>query len=587
LYIPIKIFGQEPGQKKKSVYKVKFYVGDYIDREEKANQDGAVCYVEQHFNSTENRNTNYTIVLIATGSSVFTRSWAQDYVDKVSEKFQIPKGYDNGIKIVKDGDRGYGNIRHAKMPAILLEPFFICNSTGVEWAKTRQDELAQILVETIYKFFPRGGLVAFSVGHKYKISNPDDKGACPFEDIREIDFNEGVLLKAAERLDTDYTVSSIEESPHYFSLFNEICNLVEKNFYEPEYLDKTFDFIKETYKTNAGEIRSEREFSKVINNMLKQLKVSHTDYYTKDDSEYYQLASMFSDAEEIKKLFHNKEILYPGTGILAKEIDGKVFVVSLLSGSVAEKAGLLKGDEIISVNGKPWRGVKSFIDKEETTLLIKRKEGQNLFEIKIRTSLINPSEEFLQAERESVKIYEKEDKKIGYIHIWSFAGKEYYKELLSAVSGRLKEADALLVDLRDGWGGAQLEYLNVFNEKIPAITMIDRDGKITDCHQQWRKPVVILINNRVRSGKEILAYGFKKHKIGTLIGEKTAGATLAGKIFVVSDGSLLYLASFGTRIDGENLEGKGVEPDISVPMEIKYCEGKDIQLEHAIEFLIK
>ncbi|MEQ8170631.1 MAG: N-acetylmuramoyl-L-alanine amidase, partial [Candidatus Eremiobacterota bacterium] len=167
--IPLKIFGEEISPEKKPVYKVKFYRGDYRDREEKANEDGAICYVEQHFNSTGgDPNTNYTMVLITTGSSDFTRTWAEYYMNRVSEQFQLKKWKGTGIKVLVQGDRGYGNLKYLKMPAILPEPFLICNSTGLEWAKTRQDELAQILVDSIYKFFPEGGLVAFSVGHKYK-----------------------------------------------------------------------------------------------------------------------------------------------------------------------------------------------------------------------------------------------------------------------------------------------------------------------------------------------------------------------------------------------------------------------------------
>lgn len=587
--ISLKIFGEEIFSDKKPVYKVKFYRGDYRDREEKANEDGAICYVEQHFNSTGgDPETNYTMVLITTGSSDFTRTWAEYYVNRVSEQFQLKKWKGTGIKVLVQGDRGYGNLKYLKMPAILPEPFLICNSTGLEWAKTRQDELSQILVDSIYKFFPEGGLVAFSVGHKYKISNINDKGAGPFADgICEIDFNEPVLEKAAKMLDPDYTVSSIEDSPKYFNLFNEICELIEKNFYDPGFIDKNFTGIKEIFRTNAGEIRSDREFSKVINNMLKQFNTSHTTYYTKDDSEYYQLASIFSSLPEIKKIFNDKDILYPSTGLFTKEIDSRTFIVSVMAGSVSEKAGLMAGDEIVSVDGEPYRGVASFIDRPDgATCLIRRKEKDEPFKVKLIAEIINPSEEFMRAEKESIKIFNEGNKKIGYIHIWNFAGEEYYDEFISSISdGILKDADALIFDVRDGWGGANPDYLNVFNEKIPELQMIDRDGTVTGGNLHWRKPVVMLVNERVRSGKEILAYGFKKYKIGTLIGENTGGAVLAGKILPVSDGSLLYLACCEALVDGEKLEGKGVEPDITVPFDIKYCEGKDIQLEKAIEYL--
>ncbi len=113
--------------------------------------------------------------------------------------------------------------------------------------------------------------------------------------------------------------------------------------------------------------------------------------------------------------------------------------------------------------------------------------------------------------------------------------------------------------------------------------MIDRKGDRANFDSVYRKPVLLLINGRTRSGKEIIAFGMKKHRLGTLVGEKTAGATMAGRVFVLANGSLLYLAVSSTLIDGEDLEGKGVEPDIAVPEELRYSEGRDRQLRKALE----
>ncbi len=97
----------------------------------------------------------------------------------------------------------------------------------------------------------------------------------------------------------------------------------------------------------------------------------------------------------------------------------------------------------------------------------------------------------------------------------------------------------------------------------------------------------MLVNNGSRSGKEILAYGFKKYGIGKVIGTKTAGAVVGGSAFLLEDGNLLYLAVVDVLIDGERLEGKGVIPDIEVPFTLEYAQGKDPQVERAIEVLLE
>ena len=100
---------------------------------------------------------------------------------------------------------------------------------------------------------------------------------------------------------------------------------------------------------------------------------------------------------------------------------------------------------------------------------------------------------------------------------------------------------------------------------------------------QWRKPVFVLINGGSRSGKEIVAYSIRKHRLGTLVGQRTAGAVLGGRCFHLSDHSLLYLAVNDVRVDGERLEGRGVEPDVVVPDALLYADGADPQLEKALE----
>ena len=80
---------------------------------------------------------------------------------------------------------------------------------------------------------------------------------------------------------------------------------------------------------------------------------------------------------------------------------------------------------------------------------------------------------------------------------------------------------------------------------------------------KWRKRVAMLINGGTRGGKEVLAYGFKKYRLGELIGTRTEGAVLAATAFLIGSG-LRLLAVEDVRVDGERLEGVGVTPTIEV-----------------------
>ena len=142
---------------------------------------------------------------------------------------------------------------------------------------------------------------------------------------------------------------------------------------------------------------------------------------------------------------------------------------------------------------------------------------------------IEPGETFEAALRDSARIIEANGKRIGYVRVWSYAGNEYQQQLEEVLSdGKLKDADALIWDLRDGWGGAHPRYLSVFNTYGPTLALTGRNGSTNLVGYRWGKPVAMLVNGGTRSGKEVLAYGFKKNGFGQVIGERTAGALLAG-----------------------------------------------------------
>ena len=102
---------------------------------------------------------------------------------------------------------------------------------------------------------------------------------------------------------------------------------------------------------------------------------------------------------------------------------------------------------------------------------------------------------------------------------------------------------------------------------------------------KWRKPVVMLVNRGTRSGKEVLAYGFKQYRLGEIIGTRTAGAVLAASMFLMGNGDLLLLAVADVTVDGQRLEGVGVTPTIEVPFDPVYAAGRDPQLDRTVQVL--
>ena len=367
---------------------------------------------------------------------------------------------------------------------------------------------------------------------------------------------------------------------------------VKLYFYDPKFNGADWYGLRARYMEMADKAKDTGELETIINQMLAETKTSNTKFYTKDSPDYYNILDMSHDPavmEEIRKIFPDGRVSYTGIGITTKKINGGDFISSVLENGPGFKAGLNIGDRIISVDGAPYSPVKAFAGKSGMDVKVKIQttpDPASIKEVAVTVADIKPKEVFWDAMKGSVKVIEREGLRIGYIHIWSYAGEQYYQLLMSEIAlGRLKDADALVIDLRNGWGGASPYYLNIFHKNVPVITQIDRDGAKTVMDFQWRKPAAMLVNEDTHGGDEIIAYGFKKYGMGKIMGSKTAGAVMGSMPFVLRDGSLLNLAVSDMLADGDRIEGKGVAPDIEINMPLEYANGKDAQLDWAINIL--
>ena len=371
--------------------------------------------------------------------------------------------------------------------------------------------------------------------------------------------------------------------------FDEVWQHVRDAFYDPTLRRLDWVAIREQYRLLAL-AASDEERPAVINRMLDELAASHTRYYTPANPAYYELLDIFAGSlrRDLRRVFPDGQVMYPSIGVFTQRLGDKIFIRGLLDGFPAAKAGLLVGDEVLTVDGAPYHPIQSFSAKvnQEVTLQVRRSLDAPPHDVVVVPEQSKPNEAFLKAMRESARIIHVDGVALGYIHVWSYAGPQYQRLLEHEIfAGVLQEAEALVLDLRDGWGGAQAHYLDLFNAQGPVVTMVDRHGKTTVTNVKWRKPVAMLVNSGTRSGKEILAYGFKKYGLGELIGTRTAGAVLAARAFLLSDGGLLLLAVDDVFVDGQRLEGVGVTPTIEVPFTLEYARGKDPQLERAIALL--
>lgn len=376
------------------------------------------------------------------------------------------------------------------------------------------------------------------------------------------------------------------------SSFDWVWQKVYEEFYDAKFNGVDWNAMKAKYRDRSSHAATREEHAVIVNEMLAELRTSHTAFYTPDSPEYFQLLGLFLPMNDwlgkaTASALTDGKALYSGIGIFTQTVNGQQFVRGVHDGLPAHQAGIEVGDRIVSVDGAPFHAIRSFAGKvgRSVAVVVERTPGVTK-SLTVTPVMLDGSTMFVDAMKASVQIVERGVRKIGYVHAWSYAGRSYQEILESELLfGRLKSADALVLDVRDGYGGASPSNLNIFTRRCLAFTSQSRSGPPQTVPSCWAKPVVLLTDNRSSSGKELLAYAFKRGRVGSIVGARTAGAVLAGTIFAnEADASLLYLATNDIRMDdGTRLEGKGVEPDIEVPFELPYAQGRDPRKARAID----
>ena len=408
---------------------------------------------------------------------------------------------------------------------------------------------------------------------------------------------------------TDSVGTTISQS-YALKIINTVDQIVRENFYDKAVVEAVW--AKSSEKLLA-DFKKREKFDEIslassLNELLQKLKTSHCQFVSANDEAFYFLHSHFATLRgaDAKKDPLAAPVAY--TGFATGGCDYPEDVIRyVLDGSPAARAGLEVGDRIVSVDKQSYTGYLNIAGKagQQLNLVVdKQAEHKNIIEIALIPTKKEIYPFYIEAMQASKNKIKAGKHTVGYVHLWA-GGTPSGEALAEIVSGYMQGVDGLILDLRDGYGGASLQDLDIFYRPpaaYPDLVTVDRAGKEHKARLYFDKPVVALINSGSRSGKELLAYSLKASGRAVLVGEKTAGAVVGGRLFNIDRRSSLYLAVVDVRLARsagkpgvksetaaamERLEGKGVAPDIAVLNESHNQNGYGLQLKAAIEALEK
>lgn len=316
-----------------------------------------------------------------------------------------------------------------------------------------------------------------------------------------------------------------------------------------------------------------------ISGMIAALGDSHSGYMTPEE---YTQANMPLTGS------------YEGIGAWV-DSSGKVLtIVSPMTGSPAEKAGLKAGDEIIAVDGKSVTGVdpsvvlRSVLGQADTTvtLTIHRPDPESTMDVSITRSKISlPSIESKML-----------DSNIAYIALYTF-GDTTTVDLKKALTELLAQnPKGLILDLRDNGGGYLNTAIEVISQFIDSgVVMYEDQGKsqrqtytAVDGGLATKIPLVVLVNGGTASAAEITAGAIQDYSRGKLVGVTTYGKGSVQNWIPLENnqGAVRITIAKWLTPKERQINGVGLTPDYVVELtDADITAGNDTQLDKAIQLL--
>ena len=261
--------------------------------------------------------------------------------------------------------------------------------------------------------------------------------------------------------------------------------------------------------------------------------------------------SVYISAKDVQIANDDLKGSFSGVGIEFTIRQDTLHVQQVIGNGPAERAGLIAGDKIVTVDDKPFTG-KTLTNEEAMHRLkgpkdTKVKLGVMRYgEKKIREIVVTRGE----IPTKSVTAAYMLNDDTGYIRIKNF-GENTYPELLIALAKlsqqRLRN---LTIDLRGNTGGYLQSAVQIANEFLPKNRLIVYTQGRKSPRQEYRSdgrgsytaiPLVILIDEGAASASEILAGAIQDNDRGTIIGRRSFGKGLVQQPIEFGDHSMIRL----------------------------------------------
>lgn len=307
--------------------------------------------------------------------------------------------------------------------------------------------------------------------------------------------------------------------------------------------------------------------------------------------------TIFLPPEEAKMFQEEISGTFSGVGMeIDLNNDGVLTVVAPLKNTPAERAGILSGDMILSIDGKSTKGMST----DAAVKLIRGQKGTP-----VQFTLLNSGKtREVTVVRDTIQVPTLHTEFNAATGIYTISLYEFTGTSVSLFSDALADfrksgSKKLIIDLRGNPGGyldAAVKISSFFLPRGAVIVTEDYNGKEENIvHRSSGKggvsedtQIVVLINQGSASASEIVAGALRDHERATLIGTNSFGKGSVQELIPVGNGALKVTVARWLIPSGKSISDGGLVPNIAVERTPEdNASGRDPQMDKAVEYLLK
>ncbi|MEM9168629.1 MAG: PDZ domain-containing protein [Pseudomonadota bacterium] len=381
----------------------------------------------------------------------------------------------------------------------------------------------------------------------------------------------------------------VDPRAEWAQIFDETWRMEKAFFYDPGLHGLNWDAVYERYRPLLDHVGRREDLSALLVEMIAEMQVGHNN--TGGGDAYYE------DGPGVGLLGADLR-LDNGRHRIARIYDGENWNPFLTAPLAAPGLEIAVGDYILAVDGRPlgerdniFQFLQGTAGKQVTLRVASGADGADARDVVVQPT----GQEYLLRlwswiEGNRKRVAEATEGRVGYVYLPNTAGAGY--TLFNRMFFAQVDKDAMIIDERSNSGGQAANYITDVLSRTYLSGWKDRDGAVFNTPGgAMFGPKVMLIDQDAGSGGDFLPYSFRSMNIGPLIGTRTWGGLIgisANPSLI--DGGFLTVPYF-RFFDADykwTVENEGVAPDIEVALDpVAYNEGRDAQLERAIEEVVK